>query len=452
MSSIALVCILYVCVLLFLGLVHKKRITDYKDFVVAGAAQHWKLITFSLLASMLGGSATIGAMDNAGRIGFAAFWWLGVGSIGLFLQSIFLTGRVRNLNAYTLPDVAGRVVGKQAAALCGLLIAASWIGVIAAQFTALHQVLIALLTPNLGEATYLWLGTPLLVFLAGVIIVYTCLGGQLSVIRTDLIQLLILFGSVLAALAFLLWSDPTNLPILSSSITLFSDAFQPLDLVYLLFVVGGPFFIGPDIFSRALCAKDASHAKKAARYAAIGLFFFSLSITFLGILGALSGSGPVFSRIIHNLPLLLALLLGLGLFSALLSSADTCLMSAASIIENDIWPLFFPKHTPNIKRTRLFIVIFGVLAVLVATQLPNVIGLLLTAYAIYAPGIVPPLAVAILVYPKRSLNKNLWMAAVATGGILGLISSFTPAPYTQILPLIGMVASLGLSLCSVRRV
>ncbi len=453
MASLAPLCLLYVCVLLFLGLIHKKRITDYKDFIVAGAVQPYSLLTLSLLASMLGGSATIGAMDNAGRLGFAAFWWLGAGAIGLWLQSMFLTARVRNLNAYTLPDVVGHVVGKQAAALCGLLIVTSWVGVIAAQFTALHQVLFALLSPGIAgnSPDYVWLGTPLLIILASVIILYTCLGGQLSVIRTDFIQVIILFASVLLALGFLLWTEPGNPALLFSSITLFSPLFLPLDFVYLLFIVGATFFIGPDIFSRALCAKDASHAKKAARYAAVGLFFFSLAIACLGILGSVSGSGPVFARIIHNLPLFFALLLGLGLFSALLSSADTCLMSAASILENDIWPLFFPNHTPNIKRTRGFILLLGALGVFVATQMPNIIGLLLAAYSIYAPGIVAPLAVAILVYPKHTLNKKRWMVAVATGGLLGFLAAFTPAPYTQLLPLAGMAVSFVMSLNAVQR-
>ena len=138
----------------------------------------------------------------------------------------------------------------------------------------------------------------------------------------------------------------------------------------------------------------------------------------------------------------LAVLLCLALMATLISSADTCLINAATIIEHDL------LKRNNVKELRFIVLIMGIASLFIALVRSDIIDLLLGAYSIYSPGIVFPLLVAIVSYKKRKINKTLWLAAVILGGIMGFINSyFMIGP--KYLPLLGMGLSLVLSLVSV---
>lgn len=72
----------YAAVMLAVGLYHVRHVGSFREFVIAGGRQGSGLVTLSLLASMIGGSATLGLADLTLKLGFPAFWWLGVGSAG----------------------------------------------------------------------------------------------------------------------------------------------------------------------------------------------------------------------------------------------------------------------------------------------------------------------------------------------------------------------------------
>ncbi len=93
----------YAAVMLAVGLYHVRHVGSFREFVIAGGRQGSGLVTLSLLASMIGGSATLGLADLTLKLGFPAFWWLGVGSAGLLLQASLLSARVRNMGACTCP-------------------------------------------------------------------------------------------------------------------------------------------------------------------------------------------------------------------------------------------------------------------------------------------------------------------------------------------------------------
>ena len=98
-------------------------------------------MTMTLLATVLGASTTIGITDTVNQIGFPGIWWLIFGAVGLVLQSLIISERVRGIDADTLPDLAGRIVGKPAEVLLALIIVISWVGVIAGQFVALGSII-----------------------------------------------------------------------------------------------------------------------------------------------------------------------------------------------------------------------------------------------------------------------------------------------------------------------
>lgn len=414
----------YALVMLGVGLYHARHIADFRDYVIAGGRQGGGLVTLSLLASMVGGSATLGIADLTLKLGFPAFWWLGVGSIGLAAQAWLLSARVRGLEACTLPDVARITVGGEARSLTALIIAVTWTGIVAAQFTALSQIF-AVLT-GLSDTR------ALLILISVVVIAYTAAGGQLSVLRTDALQFVLVFGGVAAAFAYLYFGSAVPAEPFWARVELLNERFGWRDLASLMLLVGATYFIGPDIFSRNLSARNGATARRATLAAAGILLLFALLMAGVGLWAgehAAGGGNPLAALIRDWLPAPVALLLGLGLISALVSSADTCLMSAASILEHDF------LRRESLKRTRLFVVLTGGVSLGIALLKSDIIGLLMAAYSVYAPGVVAPLFVAIMAYGRRSLCRPLWLAGVAAGGACGFFAGVAGMPS---LPLIGM--------------
>ena len=187
--------LIYFFVLGFICIRDLFKVKNFDDYVVAGRKQSSPFVFMSLMATVLGASATVGIAARAESIGFAAFWWLAVGAIGFWFQAAFLSKPVHDLDVRTLPEIAEKTVGKTGRKLVALIIAVSWIGIIAAQFAAVAGFIGLVLGHDAGTQSVL--------ITAVIVIVYTLLGGQLSVVRTDALQFGILTLGFFAAAVYL---------------------------------------------------------------------------------------------------------------------------------------------------------------------------------------------------------------------------------------------------------
>ncbi|MBR0458235.1 MAG: hypothetical protein IJJ26_03270 [Victivallales bacterium] len=436
--------VLYLCVLMLVGLRDARSLQGFSDFVVAGRRQGAVAVVMSVLATIIGASTTIGIVDTAFRIGFPAVWWLLWGSLGLLVQALTISRRFRSFGADTLPDVARITVGRSAETLLALLICVAWIGVIAGQFAAMSGILSFLLGT---ENRVMFLA------LSGIVIAYTSLGGQLSVVRTDMVQFpVILFGIVLCCAYLYLGSGTVYVP----QVELLNDSYGAVDWAKQFFVIGGVYFLGPDILSRSLIAKDGRTARRSVLMASGVLAVFAVVITLIGVWArqfapeaGQGGKGVLLFVLGNSIPRPLGVILGLAIVSALLSSVDTCLINAASIFTKDI------LRRENIPCVRASVAGMGLLAL--AFTLGNrgdIIAMLTGAYSIYAPGVICPMLVAVLCHGTHPLRRGGWLAAVVLGGACGVLGAYgkgmLPADVANALPILGMGISLAVSLASVR--
>ena len=187
--------IIYIVMLVGIGIYDSFGIKDFGDFAVAGKRQTFIRVFLSLMVTMIGASATIGVVDHVVQIGFPAFWWLGAGAIGLIFQAVFLSKKIRSLNANTLPDVAQKTIGTGGKILLASVISVSWIGIIAAQFVSIGKI-IYIVMPEIDMQV-------ILAVTSMIVIIYTLLGGQLSVIKTDNIQSWIIAAGILVTFIYL---------------------------------------------------------------------------------------------------------------------------------------------------------------------------------------------------------------------------------------------------------
>ena len=442
---------IYLLIFLIISLLDMKGIKTFTDYAVAGRVQGSFAVTMTLLATVVGASTTIGICDTVYSIGFPGIWWLAFGAIGLILQSVFISGKVRATEADTLPDLAKITVGRGAELIIALIIVISWIGVIAGQLVAMNS-LISFAT---GRSD-----TWLFVIVSAVVIIYTLIGGQSSVVKTDKLQFIIIIVSTVLCCAYLYLVKGDATGNVATNIELLNDNYTTRNLLTQFFVIGGVYFLGPDIISRNFISRDENIAKKSALIAGIGLFGFSLVITLIGMWIRYNvtpdqlADSKALMYIAGVLPKYISIPLIFGLLSAILSSTDTCIINASSIFVKDI------MKRESVRDIRITVAVIGAIAMVLAVSgRGDIMSLLTGAYSVYTPGVIFPLLVAILSYRKNGVRPVLWISAVIVGGLFGIAGTYFGALLAKLalpqmiidnLTLIGMLLSLLLSLISVK--
>ncbi len=420
----------------------KGRASRSDSFFVADRRGSRLLLTGSLFATIVGASATVGLAGWGFTRGLTGAWWLLVGTLGLLALSLFWAKRVRSFGLYTLPEVVERQYGRGAGFLASVLIVVSWIGIIAAQIVAAGKILGVLVSDS---------STMLMVIAALVFILYTLLGAQYSILRTDFVQSAILILGIVATLSLVLSrvggldglrgglpADHFSFPV--------STAFGWSDLLSLVVLVGATYVVGPDIYSRLFCARDEKVARSSALWAGLAIVPLAFFIALIGmgarVLFPGISSEQAFPAVIQDvLPVGLCGLVIAALLAAIMSSADTCLLTTSTILTEDVCRRVFPNlgERARLRVSRLGMVVVGTLALLIALKLGGVISSLLMAYTIFTSGIVLPV-LAGLHREKLKVNSAGAMAAIAGGGGTALVVKLLGADDFQL---------LGIGVCAV---
>jgi solute:Na+ symporter, SSS family len=434
----------YFLIMVITGVFSRRMSGTVENFFVAGRRGSTVFITGSLLATILGGSATIGVAGLSYSRGLTGIWWLLAGSIGLVVLGLFLAGRLRKYALFTLPQLVQKQYGTSVSIVTSVIIVIAWVGVIAGQIVATGKILAVL---GMGSPL-VWMVVFTLVFVG-----YTLIGGQAADIRTDFIQAILIFAGIFSCLAIVLaklggWSGlVAALPATRFEFPL-SDSFSTLDLVSYLLLIGLVYVVGPDIYSRLFCSRDAKTARRAAMWTALLLVPFALGITVMGMGAAALFPGilpedafPVLVK--QQLPPLAGGLVLAGLVSATMSSADSCVMSSSTILTLDIIKRIKPSLSEHqvLIIAKWSIVLLGILALLLALVLQGVINALLFAYTIYTGGVILPVLFGFF----KDRLKLTWtgaMAAVIGGGLTALVSKFAGVKYLDLGSLVISVALL----------
>ena len=270
-----------------------------------------------------------------------------------------------------------------------------------------------------------------------VIIVYTLLGGFLAVSWTDLAQGLLMAAALVAVplMVIALQGGPdtavaglqVNHPNLLDPMT--SAAGEPLGLLAILSLMawGLGYFGQPHILARFMAIKSVDMIPKARRIAISWSLIGMLGATAVGMAGigwlepALEGadSEKVFillaSQLFH--PLVAGLLLA-AILAAIMSTADSQLLVAASALSEDLYRKAFGRDADDrrmIVVARIAVVVIAAMAFGLATD-PDSKVLDLVAYAWAGFGAAfGPVILLSLYWPRMSRAAAL--AGMITGGL-----------------------------------
>ncbi len=404
-----IILIVYALILFLIGIYSYLKIKTPFDYFLAGKKTGVWQISGSLLATILGGSAILGTIGLAESQSWASAWYILAASLGLFgllpiVRKVYAKGK------FTLPELIGQYYGESAQKVTSLIIPVAWLGIVAAQIIAGAQILVSFF--GLDYTTG--------VFLTGIIfIVYTYIGGQVSIMKTDLFQAFFILAGVILTAVMIPANQLPALPNFTDTFP-FNTHFSPFDLFILFLTFSSTFVVGPDIYSRVFCAKDSKTAFRSVLIVAIILIPFAFVLSYVGMYAATFHQGAQNSSALVNLanvylPEWAAGILIAALISAVLSTASTTLLTTSMILSE-----LFHKDINNqksFKQTKLFLIMVGLLSMLISLKVTSIVSSLLLALSFYSGAFIIPMIAALFNLPY---NKRFSIAAMLSGGILAL--------------------------------
>ncbi len=433
----------YMLVMLGVGYYFMHQNKNQDDYYVGGRNIGSWHIGLSVVATDVGGGFSVGLGGLGFIMGLSGSWMLFTGLLGAWLAAVFLIPRVKQDKAfggfYTFPQIIQYLFDKKTGLVAAFICLIGYLGFTSSQLLA---------GAKLASGTFETLNVTVALWIMGAIaVVYTVLGGLKAVIYTDTVQWIILM------LGFIFIGLPVSYYHVGGwSVireTLPNEFFTLTNLTWQDFANWGItilpiWFIGMTLYQRIFASRDTASAKKAWFIA--GLFEWPI-MAFMGVsLGLLSRVAFEQGLLIFDvetldpemgLPVLLRTVLPSGIlglmmsayFSAVLSTADSCLMAASGNLSTDIFGNWLSKKSEKtqIRYSQLFTLLLGAIALVVALQMTNVLDLMLYSYAFMVSGLLIPVLFGLFT-DKRDPNAAL--SAMLVGGAvtasLGLVALELP--------------------------
>jgi SSS family solute:Na+ symporter len=341
----------YLAATLAIGLWLSRRISTNTDYFLAGRRLPWWAVGMSLVATDIGGTDIIGVGGAAYRYGLAVanFEWIGCVPAMIVAAFVFVPFFWR-LGVYTIPEYLERRYNpavRAALALCWLAFMACNLGVMLLASAKLMTVLVG------------WDAATCIVVTAVLVGIYTVSGGLAAVVYTDVLQCIIMIGGCLLVVILGL-IDLGGLSGLQAgiktlehtSLVLPVDTTTPFPwtgiLFGLAFVLSPAYWIGNQaIIQRSLGARSAFDAQASYVWGALLKSVIPVIIAVPGLIALVKF--PALQDADQAIPQLVANLLPVGVrglflaafLAALMSSVDSYLNSAATILTQDLYKRFF---------------------------------------------------------------------------------------------------------------
>jgi len=430
-----LVFIIYFALMLGVGIYFFRKNKNIEDYYVGGRSLGSWHVGLSVVATDVGGGFSIGLGGLGFTIGLAGSWMLFTGLIGAWLSAVVLIPIVSKLSGkhkfFTFPQIFEHFYNGKVALIAGIISAIGYIGFTSSQLLA---------GAKLASATFVEIDFLTALIIMGVIaVVYTGIGGMKAVIYTDTIQWIILMsGLVFIGIPIAYYAiggiDTIKATLGPEFLSLGNVHWQ--QLVNWGITIIPIWFVGMTLYQRIYAAKSEKQAKKAWFIA--GLFEWPLmafmGVT-LGLFSRVAFENGMFADIGYSvgegmdpemgLPVLLNTVLPVGLmglmlsayFSAVLSTADSCLMAASGNLQTDILSKFFKfkqDHKSQLLASQIVTLSIGVLALVLASFMTNVLELMLYSYAFMVSGLFIPILVALYGKKPNSLAAILSMVIGGT--------------------------------------
>lgn len=410
---------LYFCALLFIGYRSNKRQNDVDDYYVGGRSIGKFPLAALWMSSWVGGAAIVGSADKSFEVGVSSFWYSLSIFCGFIIFGIVGAARIKAMgdkhHHLTYADLIEQRYDSRTRIVSTLTTVAAYMGYIAGQLLGAAQIIAAISDIPLGWA---------FIIATTVTIGYTSIGGFFAVEKTDRFQALLVIIGISAVTVPLTWNELGGLHRLTTELPPEMYDWGNWGWGTILAMTTSmilTFFTSQDSYTRCYAAQDGNIARTGTLYAALAALAISASICFLGMSSKVlypdgaGGAAALVNLIMNLLPIGLKGLLLVAILSAIMSTADTCILCASANLTRDIYQRYVNPDVSKEKILRMGIassVIVGVTGALVGWYFKDVMALLIMAYTFNSAGMFIP-TIAVFFWKRATAEGAFWSMSLA---------------------------------------
>jgi SSS family transporter len=433
MNAIVVGIIGYIGLQILIGAWVARRVTTETDYMLAGRSLGVGLAATSVFATWFGAEVVIGAASRVYSNGISGahaepFAY----AAGILIMGLVFAHKLWRHGIQTFADFFRQRYSARVERLAAVLLIPGSVLWAAAQIRGFGQIV--------GSASGLDLETAL-TLAAIAVIVYTVLGGLLADVYTDFIQSIV----VVAGLVGLCWIAVAEVGGISagfaridpSRFQLFPEGQSLLALAekWAIPICGS--IVAVELISRLLACRTANIARTSATIGGAGYLLIALIPVTLGLIGPLLVPNiadpeqlvPEIAKA-HLPPILYVLFVG-ALISAILSTVDSALLAAGTMLSHNLLLRLRPDaaERTKVRVARASVAALGLCAYFLAMRATHISDLVETASAFASAGLFVTLVFGLF---TRMGGEVSAIAAMVGGAVVWLVGSSVfelEAPY-----------------------
>jgi solute:Na+ symporter, SSS family len=394
------------------------------------------MLAVSCAATQVGAGAIIGLASATVQNGTGFALVSLVSTVGGFIFMGVIGPRLKafgdSIQATTIGDFLGARLGRGAQYASGLVVAFTYIFLIAAQFEAFRDIF-GIVARNPSWAFHI---------AAAFVIFYTSWLGMRGDIVSDVLE----FGVkliVLIGLGFYFLYSTYGSGIIGSGVA--AGVLSPLKFGGWTFLVFGILFgaciplLQPEIWFRVYASRDTKDARRIFIWAALLVLPFYLFAISLGFSASLSGSivnsadQQVVQTLLNSMPRFGAMICFAGISAVILSCVNSLILAVSFAIHRDVLGRSTNNAT-SLRSVRLLTILAGVGGVIFADLSRNIVHLLLNCF--YGLLVLGP---SLLGAAFKNKTHPLAAPASIIGGYITTLVALTVIPGQAFLP--GVIVS-----------
>ncbi len=416
------------------GIWASRKVSDAADYIVAGRRLPIYMVGASVMATWFAAETLMGASSTAYQYGFQGVIFDPFGaSACLFLSGFLFTRVMRRARYLTVVDFFEHRFGKTMTVLASILQLMTYFVWTGAQMVAAGTIVNALFPAVPVEVGMILVA----VWVTG----YTMLGGMLADTLLDFIQMFFTAGGMLLIFLFTMkavggWDAMTGI-----SETLYNP--KPFTLLpdmkgdagYLgyfgsmgwMYWVAAWMAIGfgsvptQDLFQRSMSGRNEATAVWGTYMAGVLYLVFGIMSPLIGIMmfklnpAMENPDGVLVAAALQHVPPVLTAIFMAALASALMSTSDSSLLAGASVVTQNLFPLFGKQldAKSEVKWTRIMVAISGAVGIIVAISAAVIYELGVIAWSLLLVGLFSPFALGMY-----------WKKTNQYGAVAGYIGGF----------------------------
>ncbi len=359
-----------------------------EDFLLSGRKVTLPAFVATLVSTWYGGILGVGEWSYQ----FGISQWLILGApfyIFSALFAIFLAGKIRLNKALTIPEAIANKYNDKAGRLSALPI---FILVSPAPYILMLGLLFQFLSG--GDAPFLLYASLVALFS----VMYITVGGFGAVIRTDVLQVVLMFSGFIILLFYAMAEFGGFATLWNSVPDGHRDITGGNSIQYILvwFFIALWTFVDPSFHQRAAAAESPKTARNGVLISVLFWMAFDFLTAFAGLY-AFAILGPELEQPVLAYPILADQILPIGikglffvsLLATIMSTLDSYLFISGQTLGRDYLKKYFPNVNPNLL-TRISILVSAVLGIILILIYPSVIDLWYVIGSVFIPGLLVP--------------------------------------------------------------